>query len=206
MNKAKEVNCFTYKTKDQLMSTLGWGEDCGIAMRLDGRANCDEVHFCRTKITTAAHEYLHVMNLQQYGRLPNGPSLWMSEGSATYFGYMFTYGDPPGDLSDWHVEQLRKYLKDQSRDPKVNISFAEMDRAWSELDFSTALGPEVSYLYKRAFLAVTLLVEKYGKKAVLVDYVDNITETRDHFTAFEMTFGLTEDAFYEEFQTWIDAL
>lgn len=206
LNKTKELKCMDYHSKANLQVALGWSDACGIAMRLDGRPACDEIRLCRTTIGTAAHEFLHVMNLQQYGGYTDALSRWFSEGSATYFGYMFTYGDPPGELSDRIVAQLRTNLKEQSRVPEINIPFKDMDNIWLNQDLSKPVPVWIPYLYNRSFLAVSLLIEKFGEHAVFVEYVDNFTEMRDHPKAFEKTFGITEDAFYAEFQAWIDAL
>jgi hypothetical protein len=202
----KQTNCFGDTTADRLRNSNGWARSCGMAIRLDGKPNCDEVHFCRTRISTAAHEYFHVTHHQLLEELPENTALWMMEGVATYVGYAFTYFETPGELSKWHVEQLRKYLKDESRVPEVNITFQEMDKTWQDFDYATFAPIWFGSLYKRSFLAVTLLIDKYGEQAVLVEYFKNFAETRDHDAAFEMTFGITEDEFYAEFQPWIDSL
>lgn len=66
--------------------------------------------------------------------------------------------------------------------------------------------PWFQYLYDRSFLAVTLLVERFGEQAVIVEYFENVTALGNHEKGFEETFGITEAEFDAEFQAWITSL
>lgn len=203
----REKNCFETTTAAELSGMLGIGSECGLLMRLDKEPSCDELELCKTRPVVAAHEFFHVV---QHQTLLAGESLffrnWLNEGAADYVGYAYAYGETPGALSPAQIELFRSNLKELAQHPKLE---GDLNRMQVLFNYDPSQGPLerwYAYLYNRAFLAVTLLVEKFGKDAVLFDYVRRTAETRDYEKAFKLTFGVSQDEFSTEFESWLQGL
>lgn len=200
------VNCFERTTEDALRGFLGLGNACGLAMRLDKEPACYEVEFCRTRRFVAAHEFFHVVQYQLFSGEMLWFTSWLWEGAADYVGYSYAYGKTPGQLTHEEIEALRSNLKDFARDPHIEGGLSRM-----QVLINGSVGPNPlprwrSYLYNKAFLAVTLLIDKFGSDSVLFDYVRKVGETRDFEKSFELVFGVSQDDFSTEFETWLETL
>lgn len=208
--KAKELNCFQELSRQMFINSVGWGRPCGFLMRVDGvNFECFEDKLCKQGRTVAAHEFFHVVAYQVLEDCPCEPKIfgnkvpnWLNEGIADYVGYAIAYGSTPGTLSPPEIQRLQQELKDRASKSEVAVGVVALEDLWAG-GFNE---PWFQYLYDRSFLAVTLLVEKYGEQAVLVDYFRNVTTAGAYAPGFEQTFGITEAEFDAEFQTWMSAL
>jgi len=208
--KAKEVNCFNDIGVDGFRNSVGWGRPCGLLMRVDAiNFTCFEETLCKQGRTVAAHEFFHVVAYQLleectcepkiYGnKIPN----WLNEGIADYVGYATVYGTTPGTLDRSELERLRSELENRASNPSVAVGLVEMEELWAS-GFSNEW---FQYLYDRSFLAVTLLIERFGDDVVLEDFFANVVDANTFASGFEETFGLTEAEFDAEFQEWITTL
>jgi hypothetical protein len=206
----KELGCFNdLRRGNRGFDSVGWGRECGFLMRIDAmNYQCTSPVPCKQNLTVAAHEFFHVVALQKlqpcscnpriYGnKVPN----WLNEGIADYVGYAMVYGDESGNLTLPQIRELRDALKARGHSVDFNPSLAEVEQLFQG-DLSLPRGS----IYDRSFLAVSLLVERFGEEAVLVDYFDNVVVTGHYTTGFVETFGISESDFDKEFQTWIATL
>ncbi len=208
--KAQELNCFTDIDSNGFRNSVGWGRNCGFLMRIDGiNFGCNNSDLCKQGRTVAAHEFFHVAILQLLegcicepkiwgNKVPN----WLNEGIADYVGYAMVYGSTPGSLQPTLIDNLRVSLKDRASDPAVAVGVVEMEELWA----TGYQQPWFGRLYSRSFLAVTLLVEKFGEDAVLRNFFANVNTAGEFSAGFEKTFGISEADFDAEFQTWIQTL
>lgn len=208
--KAKDVNCFNDIGADGIRNSVGWGRPCGLLMRVDAiNFTCFEEKLCKQGRTVAAHEFFHVVAYQLldectcepkiYGnKIPN----WLNEGVADYVGYATVYGTTPGTLDQSELDRLRSELANRASNPAVAVGLVDMEELW----VSGYTQDWFQYLYDRSFLAVTLLIERFGDDVVLEDFFANVVNANTFGTGFEETFGLTEAEFDAEFQEWITTL
>lgn len=208
--KAKDVNCFNDIGADGIRNSVGWGRPCGLLMRVDAiNFTCFEESLCKQGRTVAAHEFFHVVAYQLldectcepkiYGnKIPN----WLNEGVADYVGYATVYGTTPGTLDQSELDRLRSELANRASNPAVAVGLVDMEELW----VSGYTQDWFQYLYDRSFLAVTLLIERFGDDVVLEDFFANVVNANTFGTGFEETFGLTEAEFDAEFQEWITTL
>ncbi len=205
-----ETRCHNDKSRSDILNSAGWGHECGFIMRLDAMGyRCGLPGPCPQSRTVAAHEFFHVATNQRLqgcaceprifgNKVPN----WINEGAAEYVGYAVTYGRQPGSLSQGELGELqRRKIEEFGHSDSFRPSLKELESLWQG-NISQSGGN----LYSRSFLAVSLLVEKFGEKVVLVDYFDNVARTGHYSTGFRETFGMTETEFNDEFQVWVAAL
>lgn len=208
--KAKELDCFQDLGPNGFSNSVGWGRPCGFLMRIDGVPfECALPILCKQGRTVAAHEFFHVVAYQVLeeclcepkifgNKIPN----WLNEGIADYVGYAMIYGATPGSLGQEEMNRLRSELKDRASNPDIAVGVIALEDLWA----GGFQEPWFQYLYDRSFLAVTLLVERFGEEAVLKDFLANVTQANTFSVGFETTFGITEAEFDSEFQSWISTL
>lgn len=208
-----DIGCFSNQVDEYLRKAGAQGRGCGLLMRFDAIRSLRSVPASSTNLWfVAAHEVFHVVvgnkldfreELGEQGLLNwRRARQWMHEGTAQYVGFAMSYGANPGSLSTQEIERLRAELKNAARMESINKSLLDLEAVWYRAPF-----PSPPYeLYHRSFLAVTLLVEKFGVDAVLNDYFDNVFKTQDSGEGFQQTFGISEEEFDAEFQAWINSL
>ncbi len=134
---------------------------------------------------TFAHEYFHTLQSNEHRRRyvgdglepDNGP-VWLIEGSAEYMSQIYR-GERSGERAG--------YVREASRSAE----------ALRDAEIYTDSG---SY-YTLGVLASELLDHRFGQRSLL----EYFTQRALHATsaqAFEATFGLTLNEFYEEFAAW----
>jgi|GEM_PF-5996450 len=208
--KAKELNCFQDIGINGFVRLVGWGRPCGLMMRVDGvNYDCFDDTWCKQGRTVAAHEFYHVVAYQVLENCTCEPRIfgqkipnWLNEGITDYVGYAMVYGATPGSLDRNELLRLRTELKTRATNSAVAVGVIAMEDLWS----GGSAEPWFQYLYDRSFLAVTLLVERFGEQAVIVEYFENVTALGNHEKGFEETFGIAEAEFDAEFQAWIKSL
>lgn len=207
----RDVGCFDDHDASYFRNAGAQGRGCGLLMRFGKLPACEGTTWCKSRAFIAAHEYFHIVITEVLGN--NGNQLpthfreipiWMHEGAADYIGYAFTYGSTPAKLSDSEIARFGSDVKTLIMDPNVNVGLDKLGDVWTTT--SRPAPRWLLYAYHRAFLAVSLLIDKFGQEKVLVDYYRNISSTGDHLSAFEMTFGITEAEFDLEFSTWLSTL
>lgn len=209
---ARSVGCFADQGSSYLRGAGGEGRACGFLMRFDsfrvcqGQIDCKDVRFVAAHeffhtlvgITLGSFDYLQEQTVARFRRVP----FWIHEGTADYVAYAMTRSETTGTLSSVEISRIRTALKGVARDPSINRSLSSLESIWRQ-------APAVqtpNELYPRSLLAVTLLIEKFGEQAVLVDYFKNVASTGSGSAGFQQTFGISEAAFDDEFQAWINAL
>lgn len=208
----RDLSCFDDEDVAYFRVALGQGRGCGLLLRLDKLPVCEATTWCKEWAFIAAHEYFHIITSNRLGSQDNrlakyyrSVPTWMHEGTADYVGYSFTYAENPGQLSSPELSKFHSEIRTLAMDPNVNVSIDKLSGLWVR-DRSKLAPRWLLYAYHRAFLVVSLLIEKFGEQAVLVDYFMNMAATGDHNSAFETTFGITEPDFNIEFQQWIEML
>jgi hypothetical protein len=207
----REVGCFEDTEVSYLRIAGAQGRGCGFLMRFGKLPVCEGTTWCKDRAFIAAHEYFHVVMFETLGIKGNHVPphfrkipIWMTEGVADYVGYAYTYGSTPGMLSDAEVAQFGADVKPLIMDPNVNVGLDKLGDLWTTT--SRPAPRWLLYAFHRAFLATSLLIDKFGQEKVLFDYYRNILSTGDHLSAFEMTFGVTEAQFDQEFSAWLSKL
>jgi hypothetical protein len=205
----RETLCFQDKRRSEIMDSVGWGAECGLLMRIDVmRYYCGSGEPCKQSRTVAAHEFFHVFALQRlqgcscepriYGnKVPN----WINEGIADYVGYAAIFGEIPGSFSAQELAKLRATNKVSGHNDSFAVSLKKLEDL-----FQGDLSQPRGHLYDRSFLAVSYLVEKFGEKAVVIDFFDNVARTGHYTSGFKETFGMSENDFDKEFQAWVASL
>lgn len=124
-----------------------------------------------------AHEYVHALQEQLGG--VGGP-LWISEGMAWYLDSVYRQASDAPDFF-----KTRDYLWWQAR--AATDSLRSMERE--------------NWHWGIGYLAVERLVERSGE-AALFDFYRNLATASTWQEAFQDTFGLAPDDFYEDFAAW----
>jgi hypothetical protein len=211
MATAKSRRCFQDYDAEALRWMTATARACGLLIQIDRYGKCDDKTRCGAT-QMAIHEYAHLLRANQLGNTSDVLTdayrdipAWIHEADAEYFDYAFTFGSIPGRLTQRDIADLRERLKTYAQDPRLPASLLEMSIVWQQ-HYPDGPPSWFAYLYDRAFLAFTWLIERFGEQPTLTDYFANVVTTGSHHEAFESTFGITEDVFDKEFQAWIDAL
>ena len=139
---------------------------------------------------TLVHEYFHVLqgewNRYFNGDFADGAPLWLSEGAAFY-----------SELAYWLDRGTRSYedvFEERAEESRgVAETLSHFAKNWGH--------DEPPARYNLAFLAVTRLVERSGDPESWLKYW-HPWEGRSQRDVFEAAFGITLEAFYEEFAAW----
>lgn len=203
-SKSRELDCLYSSDINRYSSFIGWGNECGLLMRVDGMTSgCPSgLQVCKSGATVGVHEFFHVITAQilepcscrplvMGNKLPN----WYNEGTADFVGYVSVFG------SDQKViDSLIELSKSNARMAEIDVDLVEIEGLWAQ-------GMEQPWwfgrLYERSFLAALLLVDQYGEQAVLSDYFYAVTLTGNYNDAFELTFGKSIEEFSDEFEVWL---
>lgn len=124
-----------------------------------------------------AHEYVHALQEQLGG---SGEPLWIAEGMAWYFDALHNQASDAPEFF-----KTRDYLWWQAREATDSLRSMERD----------------NWHWGVGYLAVERLVARSGE-ASLFDFYRNLATAPTWQEAFQETFGLTPDDFYEEFAAW----
>ena len=163
---------------------------------------------------TLAHEYFHVLQRHLGGYPPNlrDPSpRWMTEGSATYAQGLYReqrWGTTPEALRVAHLARSQTVAEQLDDLILSRLFYAESGPAYS----LGALAVEWLSGYAAAESAETFAPTAPGWSDGLADrgthiwYYDLLPSAGDWEAAFESTFGLSPDDFYESFREYRDAL
>jgi len=132
------------------------------------------------------HEYYH--GVQQYLAKESSGSapLWFVEGSAKYVQNRF--------LIDLGARDRQRVRDDIVLLTRGLVNPLESMRNYPSAEDSVAH-------YNLGYLAVEYLVQKYGEDRVLSAYWQNLAHYPSAF-GFEMTFGKSEESFYQEFASY----
>ena len=206
-DKTREVDCLHHSEANRFSNFIGWGDECGLIMRVDGMpAECSPYSSpCKNAATVAAHEFFHVITAQILepcrcrplifgNKIPN----WYNEGVADYVGYAAVFGSSRPTL-----QTLTDFTEENAKRPEVDTDLVQIEGLWAK-GFEQPWW--FSFLYERSFLAILLLVEQFGEQVALLDYYYAIVFTGNYKDAFELTFGKTIEEFSDEFEVWLDSL
>lgn len=202
----REVDCLHSEDLDYFRNIGGWGERCGFVQRIDATAlECPtDSSSCWNVLNIAAHEFFHVIAAQRLDPCTCEPLLWgnkianwYNEGIADYVGHVAVSRDGRQTF-----ERAIAYNVAMALQPQVSVDLEELDRLWSQ-SFGE---PWFALLYNRSFMAVALLVERFGAEVVLDTFFDNVVAAGTFAEGFETTFGRSVDEFSAEFDQWLMTL
>ncbi len=163
---------------------------------------------------TIAHEYFHVLqrHLGEYSPYVHDPSpRWMTEGSATYAEGLYREQRWGTTAEALRLSHLRRSLTVAEHLGDLTLSrlfYAESGPAYS----LGALAVEWLSGYAAADPAETFAPTAPGwsdgvpDRATHIAYYDLLASADDWEAAFETTFGLSPDDFYDSFEAYRDAL
>lgn len=142
---------------------------------------------------TLAHEFTHVIvNLKTKNRCP----LWLNEGLAVYNQFQASYGDATQLSGDY-----QRYLN------KVMVGDKSFGRL-SSIDLNpsqTIYSDNIPLGYLQSYLAVRLIIEKYGWHAI-DSILSALAEGESVNNALEKSINKNLDEFENEFQTYVSSL
>lgn len=149
------------------------------------------------KAPTLAHEWFHVLQDQLSTRHPHLSPTWMSEGTATWLNWRL-----PAEFASASYEDQRQWAIDRVARTTEPLRAGE--------------NGFYRWVYDLGSVVAERLVEKHGIDSLLEFdrwlYPQLIGEERRYVReptwreAFEGVFGLTVEAFYDEFASWRETL
>ena len=150
-----------------------------------------------SKAATLAHEWFHVLQDQLSTRHPHLSPTWMSEGTATWLNWRFSTA-----FSSASYEDRRQWRIDRVAQTSEPLKAGE--------------NGFYSWVYDLGAVVADRLVEKHGIDSLLEFdrwlYPQLVGQDRrwvrepTWHEAFEGVFGVTVEAFYDEFATWRETL
>ena len=140
-----------------------------------------------------AHEYFHAVQFHLIGQPGKRVPGWMIEGPATYSLILYR-----GTVSTTQTGD--ESIQDGRRRSEATLGYYNL-LPLSELEAYSATVKPGNFGFTLGFLAVAWLAERVGAQSI-VDFFVRLADEPSWQEAFEATFGLTVEDFYEQFEAY----
>ncbi len=140
-----------------------------------------------------AHEYYHVlqMHLSKSKSTSESMAVWLKEGSAEYMARWLAEANGFSNFQDFKRQSITtaQSAPVQLSDLEDQMSYEHFDQLYGGL----------------SAIAIDYLFTQFGEDA-LFSYWENLGKSRDWQSAFQSTFGLTPEAFYQDYEAYLKSL
>jgi hypothetical protein len=140
-----------------------------------------------------AHEYYHVLQMHLSGSKSTAESMavWLKEGCAEYMARWLAEANGFSNFQEFKRGAILS-----AKSSPVQLSDLEDQMSYEHFD----------QLYGgQSAIAIDYLFNQFGEDA-LFSYWENLGKSRDWKSAFQTTFGLTPDAFYQNYEAYLKSL